>query len=206
MKEQGYAWWIERLRWATENCDYIRLDHFRGFEQFWEIVASEPTAMHGHWVDGPKDDLFVKVRRRSGDYRFLPKISATSRRKFTPCGNGCRFPGSRCCSLVLGMPAPHLSAQRFTPDQVVYTGTHDNDTLVGWWASGASELERRHAEAYLGRAEDGIHWSFIRAAQASVASLAVVPLQDVLGLGSEARMNTPSLHGETGSGDCNRAR
>jgi 4-alpha-glucanotransferase len=85
--------------------------------------------------------------------------------------------------------------QRLTPATVVYTGTHDNDTLVGWWASGASEQERRDAEAYLGRADDGIHWSFIRAAQRSVASLAVVPLQDVLGLGSEARMNTPSLHG-----------
>jgi 4-alpha-glucanotransferase len=85
--------------------------------------------------------------------------------------------------------------QQLTPDTVVYTGTHDNDTLAGWWATGASDEERRNAEAYFGRADDGIHWSFVRAAQGSVASLSVVPVQDVLGLGSEARMNTPSLHG-----------
>jgi len=85
--------------------------------------------------------------------------------------------------------------QQLTPDTVVYTGTHDNDTLAGWWASGATPDERRNAEAYFGRAEDGIHWSFVRAAQGSVASLSVVPLQDVLGLGSEARMNTPSQNG-----------
>jgi 4-alpha-glucanotransferase len=82
-----------------------------------------------------------------------------------------------------------------TPETVIYTGTHDNDTLVGWWADGASKEERRNAEAYFGKAEDGIHWSFIRAAQGSVAGLSVIPLQDFLGLGSEARMNTPSVDG-----------
>ena len=92
--------------------------------------------------------------------------------------------------------------QQFTPNLVVYTGTHDNDTLLGWWGSGATEQERCSVECYLGRAEDGIHWSFIRAAQSSVASLCVVPLQDVLGLGSEARMNTPALMEATGNGAC----
>jgi 4-alpha-glucanotransferase len=82
--------------------------------------------------------------------------------------------------------------QQLTPDTVVYTGTHDNDTLVGWWSSGATPDERRHAEAYFGCAADGMHWSFVRAAQGSVANLSVIPLQDILGLGSEARMNTPS--------------
>lgn len=85
--------------------------------------------------------------------------------------------------------------QRFTPDKVVYTGTHDNDTLMGWWNSGASQEERQHAEAYFGMPTDSMNWAFIRAAQTSVASLSVVPLQDVLGLGSEGRMNTPSLYG-----------
>ncbi|HZE27408.1 MAG TPA: 4-alpha-glucanotransferase [Terriglobales bacterium] len=196
MKEQGYGWWIERLRWATRNCDYIRLDHFRGFEQFWEIVASEPTAMHGHWVDGPKDDLFVKVREALGGLPFFAEDLGYITPEVHALRERLQIPGMAVLQFGFGDAGAHIYLpQQFTPDQVVYTGTHDNDTLVGWWASGASELERRHAEAYLGRAEDGIHWSFIRAAQASVASLAVVPLQDVLGLGSEARMNTPSLHG-----------
>ena len=88
--------------------------------------------------------------------------------------------------------APIYLPHRCTNEKVIYTGTHDNDTLLGWWTSGASEVERKNAEHYLGRAKDGVHWAFIRAAQASVASLSVIPLQDVLGLGSEARMNTPS--------------
>jgi len=89
------------------------------------------------------------------------------------------------------MYLPH----RCAADKVIYTGTHDNDTTVGWWNSGAAEHERRNAEAYVGRCDNGIHWAFIRAAQVSPASLCIIPLQDVLGLGSEARMNTPSLHG-----------
>jgi len=89
------------------------------------------------------------------------------------------------------MYLPH----RCDRERVIYTGTHDNDTTIGWWNSGAAEHERRNAEAYVGRSDDGIHWSFIRAAQSSVASLSITPLQDVLGLGSEARMNTPSLYG-----------
>jgi 4-alpha-glucanotransferase len=193
MKERGYAWWVSRLHWATQHCDYIRLDHFRGFEQFWEIAASEPTAIHGRWVDGPRDDLFVRVRAALGGLPFFaedlgyitPEVQALRQRL--------QIPGMAVLQFGFGDPGAHIYLpQQLTPDTVVYTGTHDNDTLAGWWATGASPQERRNAEAYLGRADDGIHWSFIRAAQGSVASLAVSPLQDVLGLGSEARMNTPS--------------
>ena len=196
MKEQGYAWWVERLRWATQNCDYIRLDHFRGFEQFWEIAANEPTAIHGRWVDGPKDDLFVKVREALGGLPFFAEDLGYITPEVHALRERLQIPGVAVLQFGFGDAGAHIYLpQQFAPDKVVYTGTHDNDTLVGWWTSGASEQERRNAEAYFGRAEDGIHWSFIRGAQASVASLAVVPLQDVLGLGSEARMNTPSLHG-----------
>jgi 4-alpha-glucanotransferase len=196
MKKRGYAWWVARLRAATQHCDYIRLDHFRGFAQFWEIAASEPTAIHGHWVDGPKDDLFVKVREALGGLPFFaedlgyitPDVHALRRRL--------QIPGMAVLQFGFGDVGAHMYLpQQLTPDTVVYTGTHDNDTLAGWWASGATPDERRNAEAYFGRAEDGIHWSFVRAAQGSVASLSVVPLQDVLGLGSEARMNTPSQNG-----------
>jgi 4-alpha-glucanotransferase len=193
MKQQGYPWWVARLRAATKHCDYIRLDHFRGFAQFWEIAASEPTAIHGHWVDGPKDDLFVKVREALGGLPFFaedlgyitPDVHALRRRL--------QIPGMAVLQFGFGDVGAHMYLpQQLTPDTVVYTGTHDNDTLVGWWSSGATPDERRHAEAYFGCAADGMHWSFVRAAQGSVASLSVIPLQDILGLGSEARMNTPS--------------
>jgi 4-alpha-glucanotransferase len=196
MKQQGYAWWIERLRWATQNCDYIRLDHFRGFAQFWEIAASEPTAMNGRWVDGPNDDLFVKVRAALGGLPFFAEDLGYITPDVHALRERLQIPGMAVLQFGFGDAGAHIYLpQQFTPDIVVYTGTHDNDTLLGWWTSGASEKERRSAEIYLGRAEDGIHWSFIRAAQSSVASLSVVPLQDVLGLGSDARMNTPSLDG-----------
>jgi 4-alpha-glucanotransferase len=196
MKEQGYAWWVDRLRWATQNCDYIRLDHFRGFEQFWEIAASEPTAIHGRWVDGPKDHLFVKVREALGGLPFFAEDLGYITPEVHALRERLQIPGVAVLQFGFGDVGAHIYLpQSFTSDKVVYTGTHDNDTLMGWWNSGASEEEKRNAEAYFGRPDDGMHWAFIRGVQASVANLAVVPLQDVLGLGSEARMNTPSLHG-----------
>jgi len=196
MKQAGYQWWIERLRWATQNCDYIRLDHFRGFDQFWEIPAHEATAINGRWVDGPKDDLFVKLREALGGLPFFvedlgfitPEVHALRERL--------QIPGMAVLQFGFGDTGAHIYLpQRFTPDKVVYTGTHDNDTLLGWWTSGATPEERASAEAYLGRQSDGTQWAFIRAAQSSVASLAILPVQDVLGLGSEGRMNTPSQNG-----------
>jgi len=115
-----------------------------------------------------------------------------------------QIPGMAVLQFGFGDKGSHIYLpQQLTPDTVAYTGTHDNDTLVGWWETGASAEERRNAEAYLGKAEDGIHWSFIRAVQASVASLSVVPLQDILGLGSEARMNVPSQNAGNWRWRCN---
>ena len=195
MKASGYAWWIQRLRWATRNCDYVRLDHFRGFDQFWEIPAADPTAVNGRWVDGPRDDLFRKLREALGGLPFFvedlgyitPEVHALRERL--------QIPGMAVLQFGFGDEGAHMYLPHRAAAKVIYTGTHDNDTVVGWWNSGTSEGERRHALAYVGRSEDGIHWAFIRAAQGSPANLSIVPLQDVLGLGSEARMNTPSLHG-----------
>jgi 4-alpha-glucanotransferase len=194
MKTQGYDWWIDRLRWGTRNFDYIRLDHFRGFSQFWEIPASEPTAIHGRWVDGPKDDLFVKVRGALGGLPFF----AEDLGYITPDVNALRdrlkIPGMAVLQFGFGDAGAHTHLPHtFTVDKVVYTGTHDNDTLRGWWNTGITEQERKYIEAYLGRSDDGINWALIRAAMNSVASLCIFPLQDVIGLGSEARMNVPSL-------------
>jgi 4-alpha-glucanotransferase len=192
LKERGYDWWIRRMRWATTSCDLVRIDHFRGFEQNWEIPAAEPTAVKGRWVNGPKDDLFRVLRAELGNLPFIaedlglitPEVDALRKRL--------DIPGMRVLQFGFGDKGAHIYLpHQYEKNCVVYTGTHDNDTTVGWWKT-ISKPERAAVECYLGKPTDGIHWSMIRAALGSVAGLAIVPLQDVLGLGSEARMNTPS--------------
>jgi 4-alpha-glucanotransferase len=195
MKKRGYEWWIQRLRWATQHCDYIRLDHFRGFDQFWEIPANDPTAVNGRWVDGPRDDIFVKLRQALGGLPFFAEDLGYITPEVHALRERLQIPGMAVLQFGFGDEGAHIYLPHNAAGKVIYTGTHDNDTVAGWWNSGASEHERRNAEAYLGRSADGIHWSFIRTAHGSPASLSIIPLQDVLGLGSEARMNTPSLHG-----------
>jgi 4-alpha-glucanotransferase len=195
MRERGYAWWIQRLRWATQNCDFIRLDHFRGFDQFWEIPASDATAANGRWVDGPRDDLFVKLREALGGLPFFAEDLGYITPEVHALRDRLRIPGIAVLQFGFSDEGAHMYLPHQSVGKVIYTGTHDNDTVVGWWRSGAAEHERRNAEAYLGRSDDGIHWCFIRAALCSPASLSITPLQDVLGLGSEARMNTPSVYG-----------
>ena len=195
MKAQGYEWWIQRLRWATRNCDYIRLDHFRGFDQFWEIPAADPTAINGRWVDGPRDDLFHKLREALGGLPFFAEDLGYITPEVHALRERLQIPGMAVLQFGFGDEGAHMYLPHRAGGKVIYTGTHDNDTTVGWFRAGAADHERRNAEAYLGCSEDGIHWGFIRAAQSSVADLCLIPLQDVLGLGSEARMNTPSLHG-----------
>ena len=193
MKEQGYSWWIDRMRWVTYNFDYVRLDHFRGFSQFWEIPASAPTAIHGRWVDGPKDDLFLKLREALGGLPFFAEDLGYITPDVHALRERLKIPGMAVLQFGFGDVGAHTHLPHtFTTEKVVYTGTHDNDTLLGWWESGATKYERQQVEAYLGRCEDGINWAMIRAASDSVASLCVVPLQDALGLGSDARMNVPS--------------
>jgi 4-alpha-glucanotransferase len=198
MRARGYDWWIRRLRWATQTCDYIRLDHFRGFEQFWEIPASEPTAIHGRWVDGPKDEIFIQLREALGGLPFFAEDLGYITPEVHALRDRHQIPGMAVMQFGFGDPGAHIYLpHRLTPNHVVYTGTHDNDTLLGWWKSGAREHERRAAESYVGCGADGIHWAFIRAVQSSVACFSVIPLQDALGLGSEARLNVPSV--ETGN-------
>lgn len=195
MKQCGYEWWIQRMRWATENCDYIRLDHFRGFDQFWEIPASDPTAVNGRWVDGPRDDLFLKLREALGGLPFFAEDLGYITPEVHALRDRLQIPGMAVLQFGFGDEGAHIYLPHRADGKIIYTGTHDNDTVAGWWHSGSSEHERRNAEAYLGHSGEGIHWAFVRASQCSPASLSIVPLQDVLGLGSEARMNTPSLHG-----------
>jgi 4-alpha-glucanotransferase len=193
LKQNGYQWWIQRLRWATQNCDYIRLDHFRGFDQFWEIPAGEETAVNGRWVDGPRDDLFLKLRESLGGLPFFAEDLGYITPEVHALRERLNIPGMAVLQFGFGDEGAHIYLPHRAQGKVIYTGTHDNDTVVGWWNSAATEYERRNAEAYVGRCQDGIQWAFIRAAQCSPANLSIIPLQDVLGLGSVARMNTPSL-------------
>jgi 4-alpha-glucanotransferase len=193
MRSHGYRWWIERMRWATQTCDYIRIDHFRGFEQFWEIPASEPTAAHGRWVDGPRDDIFHKLGEALGGLPFFAEDLGMITPEVHALRERLQIPGMAVLQFGFGDPGAHMYLpHRLTQSHVVYTGTHDNNTTLGWWEC-CSDYEKKAACAYIGEAADGVHWAFIRLALSSVATLAVVPLQDVLGLNADCRMNTPSL-------------
>lgn len=191
MNQRGYKWWIERLRWATRNCDYIRLDHFRGFDQFWEIPAGDSTAVNGRWVDGPRDALFQKLSEALGGLPFFAEDLGYITPEVHALRDRLRIPGMAVMQFGFNDEGAHMYLPHRAAGKVIYTGTHDNDTTVGWYTS-ANDYVRLNAEAYLGQCQDGIHWAFIRAALSSVADFALIPLQDVLGLGSEARMNTPS--------------
>jgi 4-alpha-glucanotransferase len=200
MARTGYAWWIERVRWMRRLVDIIRLDHFRGFEAYWEVPATESTAVRGRWVKGPGEAFFEALERALGE---LP-IVAENLGVITPEVEALRkrfgFPGMAVLQFAFGgdpRTSPFLP-HNHERDLVVYTGTHDNNTIVGWWNGEESTLtpeqarrERELARKYLDLDDRPVHWAFIRAALGSVADLAIIPLQDVLGLGSEARMNRP---------------
>jgi len=194
MRARGFDWWIQRVRWALMQCDIVRIDHFRGFEKYWEIPAADPTAVSGLWQPGPGDDLFHALRHTLGD---LPLI-AEDLGYITPEVHALRerfqMPGMRVLQFGFGNPGAHYYLpHRFHSNTVVYTSTHDSDTTLGWWRSGVTDTERRAVRAYFGpKVEEEVHWAFIHAAASSVADLCIAPLQDVLGLGSEARMNIPS--------------
>jgi 4-alpha-glucanotransferase len=189
--KDDFAWWVERLRRIFELVDIVRVDHFRGFAGYWEIPAAEATAVKGHWRKGPGAALFKAVNRVLGPVPIIaedlgeitPDVEAL-RRRF-------KFPGMRVLQFAFGGDAsnPYLP-HRHEFDSVVYPGTHDNDTSVGWWAQ-ASEHERHYARAYLGTDGHDIAWSLIRCAMASVADTAIVPMQDILALPGECRMNKP---------------
>ncbi len=192
LRQHGYDWWVKRMSWALQSCDVIRLDHFRGFQQCWEIPNSEPTAVHGRWVDGPGEDLFRVLRERLGALPFIAEDLGIITADVSELRERLQMPGMRVLQFGFGNPGAHIYLpHRYERNTVVYTGTHDNDTSVGWWQN-CAEHERKFAGALLGNGYDGIHWSMVRLAQSSTANFCVVPLQDVLGLGSEARMNTPS--------------
>jgi len=193
LRQRGYDWWIQRVKWALQQCDMIRLDHFRGFEAYWEIPAKEETAVNGRWAQGPNQDLFHALRQAMGDLPFIAEDLGTITPAVEQLRRTFEMPGMRILQFGFGNPGAHIYLpHRFEHNTVVYTGTHDNDTMVGWWKTGATPEEKQAVECYIPPNSDGVHWAFVRAAVTSVADLCVIPMQDWLGLDGECRMNVPS--------------
>jgi len=204
VRRTGYAWWIERVRALLTLVDRVRIDHFRGFEASWEVPAGETTAIRGRWVKGPGASLFEAMQSALKLER-LPFV-AENLGVITPEVESLRerfgFPGMAILQFAFGTDpqAPTFKPHNYPRNLAVYTGTHDNDTTIGWWTGDVGhstrsdeeiEEERAHARRYLGSDGHDIHWDFIRAVQASVADTAIVPVQDLLGLGSDSRFNRP---------------
>jgi 4-alpha-glucanotransferase len=193
LQQRGYDWWVRRMQWAMECYDLVRLDHFRGFESYWEIPAHEKTAVNGRWAKGPADDLFHRLREAQGGLPFVAEDLGMITPEVHAFRERLQVPGMRVLQFGFGDPGAHMYLpHRYEHNTVAYTGTHDNDTTLGWWKHSAAEHEKKAAQAYFGNASDGIAWSFIRAAMLSIADLAVFPLQDVLSLDTDCRMNMPS--------------
>lgn len=192
MAEDDFSWWLRRFRANLALTDLVRIDHFRGFEASWTIPAEEPTAVNGSWEPVPGTALFNRLRRELGE--DLPLI-AEDLGIITPeveaLRDGFGLPGMKILQFAFGGDAdnPYLP-HNLTRDCVVYTGTHDNDTSLGWWKS-LAKIERDRVREYLGHGGREMPWDLIRLAQASVARLCIIPLQDLLGLGADSRMNTP---------------
>ena len=203
LKETEYQWWIDRFRAVLAQVDMVRLDHFRGFEAYWEVPAGANTAVNGRWVKGPGAELFQAIEARLGK---LP-IIAENLGVITPEVEAIRqqfgYPGMSILQFAFGNDpqGPSFRPHNYSRELVAYTGTHDNDTTLGWWNSepGADSTrtaadiaaEREFTRKYLRTDGREINWIFIQTIMASVADTVLVPMQDVLGLGSEARMNLP---------------
>ncbi|MCE7947946.1 MAG: 4-alpha-glucanotransferase [Chloroflexi bacterium CFX4] len=199
MEEEGYAWWIARLRTTLETVDRVRIDHFRGFEAYWEIPASETTAKNGRWVKGPDAKLFEAFEAALGRLPIIAEDLGIITPEVTALRDRFDLPGMKVLQFAFGDDPYSVNAflpHMYPRNSVVYTGTHDNNTTLGWWQTGeASEGMRRHLREYIGHEVQEPHWDLIRLGMNSVADTFIVPMQDVLGFGADARMNKPGFKG-----------
>ena len=196
MKKDGYTWWTRRIKAMSELYDIIRIDHFRGFDSFYAIPAKDDTAKNGQWKQGPGMDLFCELEKKLGKLPIIVEdlgfLTPSVHKLLKDSG----FPGMKVIQFAFDSREesdylPHT----YTNHCVVYTGTHDNDTVMGWMKT-APKASVKYAKEYLNLTkEEGYNWGMMRAAWSSVADMAIVPMQDILGLGAEARINTPSTLG-----------
>lgn len=196
LRESGYAWWIRRLRRNLELFDRVRIDHFRGFAAYWEVPAEEKTAINGAWVPGPGDDFFRALEQQFPSMPIVAEDLGLITPDVRELMERFRLPGMKLLLFAFNdNPATNPYApHNHIRDCLIYTGTHDNNTARGWYETEAGPEDRRRLEQYLGRpvGPDEIAREMVRLALMSVARTAILPLQDVLGLGRGGRMNTPA--------------
>lgn len=203
MRDDGFDWWIERFRSTFKMVDIARVDHFRGFAAAWEVPGEDKTAENGNWVDVPGQEMFEAVTRELGELPLIAEDLGVITPDVEELRDEFGFPGMRILQFAFSGDAKnHDLPHNYVSNCVAYTGTHDNDTTVGWWRSkvgssstrGQAEInrEREYCLGYLNSDGDEINWDFIRAVWASVADIAITPLQDLIGSGTESRMNLPA--------------
>lgn len=203
MKKTGYQWWLDRFRFLYHWVDAIRLDHFIGFERYWRIPGGSSTAKNGKWVPGPSDHFFQVLVRKLPHLEIIAEDLGVVTEAVKALRDRFKFPGMKILQFAFGDLSPnnHFLPHNYMRNTVVYTGTHDNDTTVGWYRDQGGKTstrdkdqiskERQYALKYMQSNGREIHWDMIRLAQSSVANIAMTPVQDLLGLSSKARMNVP---------------
>jgi 4-alpha-glucanotransferase len=195
MADNGYKWWAARLQMCFTQADIVRIDHFRGFDAYWEIPADEPTAVVGKWIKGPGAAFFQAMRDQLGELPLIAEDLGVITPEVVALRDAFDFPGMKILQFAFGGERnSNFLPHTFTKNSVVYTGTHDNETVLGWYRN-ASQAEQDHIRRYMQISGQNISWDMNRLAYASVSNTAVAMLQDLMGLGNEARMNFPGKVG-----------
>jgi 4-alpha-glucanotransferase len=196
LQQNGYKWWIQRIQRNLNLFDIIRIDHFRGLVAYWEVPAKEKTAINGKWIQVPAEDFFEKLFRKFVSMPIIAEDLGTITPDVREIMNRYKFPGMRVLLFAFGEDFPESSflPHNHVKNCVVFTGTHDNSTVQGWYGKEATPQNKENLYRYLGRylLKEELHWEMIRLAMMSVANTVIIPLQDVLGLKEEARMNQPA--------------
>ncbi|MDI6876982.1 MAG: 4-alpha-glucanotransferase [Methanomicrobiales archaeon] len=196
MREEGYAWWKQRIRRTLEMYDYVRIDHFRGFFQYWEVPAGDATAEHGQWVDGPGEEFFRALEQDIPSLPLIVEDPGANPPDIQQTIDHFGFPGMRVLVFAFGedLPRNPFIPHNYDRNLIVYTSTHDTNTARGWFEQEAAPEDRERLFRYLGREIDAdeVSGELVRLAMQSVANTAILPMQDLLGLGAEARINRPA--------------
>ncbi|MEN9869901.1 MAG: hypothetical protein RLZZ171_884 [Cyanobacteriota bacterium] len=194
LEKTDFKWWIRRVEAILEYVDIIRIDHFRGFQAYWAVPHGETTAMNGTWLDAPGDEFFQRLDKQLGKLPIVAEDLGVITPEVEALRDKFNFPGMKILQFAFdGDPANGFLPYNYTDRNcIVYTGTHDNDTTVGWFNERSPEANAQVSDYFGCVGNDGIHWAMIRLALSSVGNTAVLPFQDILGLGTDAKMNTPS--------------
>ena len=195
-KEEDFAWWLDRMKRNHDQCDVLRIDHFRGLINYWEIPVHEETAINGYWQPVPTDDFFGALKNRFPGLPIIAEDLGLITDDVKAAIKALGFPGMKILMFAFGgalSENPYIPGN-FENNSVIYTGTHDNNTVKGWYENDISPEEKANMFEYMNNQvdTDNLHWELISMSMNSSADLAITPLQDILGLGGDARMNTPA--------------